>query len=329
MPGHGTAPRPHSLRTRASTGNEVRVAEGGVGQWQLSRPTVSEFGLLTIAVLGVSMSAPLTALAAAPALGIAFWRNAVGAALLVPGATAQLRRQPLSRRQLALCLLSGGFLAAHFAAWLPSVTLTTVAASTALVCTTPIWTTLAARIAGHRVPGQVWIGLALGLLGVVLVTGVDVTVSTRALTGDLLALLGGILAAGYVLLGASIREQVSTAAYAAVCYSTAAVLLAAAALATGAPLGGYAARDWLLILGITVCAQMLGHTILNRVVSTVGPTVVGLAILLEVPGAALLAFVLIGQVPALLVVPGLVLIVGGIAVVIRSGGDRVQTGPST
>lgn len=299
------------------------------GQWQLTRPTGIEFGLLAVAILGVSMSAPLTALVAAPALGIALWRNALGAALLIPGAVTVLRRQPLTRRQLALCMLSGAFLAAHFAAWLPSVTLTTVAASTALVCTTPMWTTLAARLTGNQVPRLVWVGLSLGLLGVLLVTGVDVTVSARALSGDLLALLGGILAAGYVLIGASVREQVSTTAYAGVCYSTAAVLLAVAALVTGVPLGGYTTRDWLLILAITICAQMLGHTIFNRVVSTVGPTVVGMAILFEVPGAALLAFVLIGQVPPLLVVPGLVLIVTGLALVIRAGGDQVETGPTT
>ncbi|MDQ3466003.1 MAG: DMT family transporter [Actinomycetota bacterium] len=305
------------------------MAERHVGQWQLARPSGPDLGLLAVAVIGVSMSAPLTALVAAPALGIAFWRNAVGAALLAPSAAIRLRRQPLSRRQFALCLLSGAFLAAHFAAWLPSITLTTVAASTALVCTTPMWTTLAARAAGHRVPARVWLGLALGLLGVVLVTGVDVTVSTRALSGDLLALLGGFLAAGYVLIGAAVREEVSTTAYAGVCYSTAAVLIAGAAWFAGVPLAGYAVRDWLLILAITICAQMLGHTIFNRVVSTVGPTVVGMAILLEVPGAALLAFVLIGQVPPLLVVPGLVLIVSGLAIVIRSGGDRVETGPAT
>ena len=303
------------------------MAERRVGQWQLARPTGAEFALLAVAVAGVSMSAPLTALAAAPALGIAFWRNAVGAVLLAPGATAVLRREPLTRRQLGMCMLAGAFLAAHFAAWLPSINLTTVAASTALVCTTPIWTTLAARLGGHRIPHRVWFGLALGLIGVVLVTGVDVTVSARAVGGDFLALLGGVLAAGYVLIGATVREHVSTAAYAGVCYSTAAVLLAGAALLAGIPLAGYATRDWLLILAIAVSAQMLGHTIFNRVVSTVGPTVVGLAILLEVPGAALLAVALIGQVPPLLVVPGLVLIVSGIAVVIRSGQRPGATPP--
>ena len=37
-----------------------------------------------VAVLGVSMSGPLTALVVAPVLAVAFWRNAAGAALLLP-----------------------------------------------------------------------------------------------------------------------------------------------------------------------------------------------------------------------------------------------------
>lgn len=298
-------------------------------QWQVLRPSGTEFALMAVAVVGVSLSAPLTALVAAPVLGIAFWRNAVGAALLAPGALTSYRRRRLTRRQLGLCVLSGAFLAVHFAAWLPSITLTSVAASTALVTTTPIWTAVAARVAGHRVRAGVWTGLALAVLGVVLVTGVDVTVSGQALLGDLLALLGGAMAACYVLIGSTVRREVNTTTYAAVCYASCALLVALAAVVSRTPLGGYSARDWLLILAITVVAQMLGHTIFNRVVSTVGPTVVGLAILLEVPGAAVLAFVLIGQVPPLLAVPGLVLVLLGIAVVIRSGDDRVQAGPAS
>ncbi len=293
-------------------------------QWRVGRPSGPDSALIAVGVIGVSLSAPLTALCLAPALGIAFWRNIAGAAVLLPSGWRALRRAPLDRRQFRLCLLAGAFLAAHFAFWLPSISLTTVAASTALVCTTPIWTTLVARVAGQEVPRMVWAGLLIGLAGVVLVTGVDVTVSREAVLGDLLALAGGALAAGYVLVGAAVRETVGTAAYAVVCYTTAAVLLAGGALAAGVSLGGYDGRDWLLIAAITVCAQLLGHTVFNRVVANVGPTVVGLAILLEVPGAALLALVLIGQTPPLLVLPGLALILGGLALVIRSGGDTAE-----
>ena len=225
----------------------------------------------------------------------------------------------LRARQLVSSVVAGLFLAAHFAAWLPSLSMTTVAASTALVTTTPIWTALAARFSGVHLPAQVWWGLGLAVLGAALIAGVDVTVSWEALAGDGLALLGAICAGGYMLAGARARERLTTSAYAVVCYSTCAVALAVAALVAGVPLAGFSARDWWLIAAITFCAQLLGHTLLNLVLSSVGPTVVGLAILLEVPGALLVALVLLQQVPPLLAVPGMVAVVLGVALVVRAG----------
>jgi drug/metabolite transporter (DMT)-like permease len=275
---------------------------------------------MAVAVVGVSFSGPLTAMVAASFLAIAFWRTAAGAVVLLP---VLLRRrgtlQGLRARQLVSSVVAGLFLAAHFAAWLPSLSMTTVAASTALVTTTPIWTALAARFSGVHLPGQVWWGLVLAVVGAALIAGVDVTVSWEALAGDGLALLGAVCAGGYMLAGARARERLTTSAYAVICYSTCAVAVAVAALVVGVPLTGFSARDWWLIAAITFCAQLLGHTLLNLVLSSVGPTVVGLAILLEVPGALLVALVLLQQVPPLLAVPGMVAVVIGVALVVRAG----------
>jgi drug/metabolite transporter (DMT)-like permease len=276
---------------------------------------------MAIAVVGVSFSGPLTALVAASFLAIAFWRTAAGAVLLLPVLLLRERAtlRGLRARQLVSSLVAGLFLAAHFAAWLPSLSMTTVAASTALVTTTPIWTALAARATGVHLPATVWWGLALAVFGAALIAGVDVTVSWEALAGDGLALLGAVCAGGYMLAGARARERLTTSAYAIVCYSTCAVVLAVAAVVADVPLGGFSARDWWLIAAITFCAQLLGHTLLNLVLSSVGPTVVGLAILLEVPGALLVALALLQQAPPLLAVPGLVAVVGGVALVVRGG----------
>ncbi|MQA32267.1 EamA family transporter [Modestobacter roseus] len=283
---------------------------------------------MAVAVVGVSFSGPLTALVATSFLAIAFWRNAAGAVLLVP---LLLRDRPalagVGVRQLGSSVVAGLFLAAHFAAWLPSLSMTTVAASTALVTTTPIWTALAARVSGVHLPRQVWAGLALAVLGAALIAGVDVTVSWEALAGDGLALLGAICAGGYMLAGARARTRLTTSAYAVACYSTCALALAVAALVAGVPLVGFSARDWWLIAAITVCAQLLGHTILNKVLSTVGPTVVGLAILLEVPGALLVALVLLQQAPPLLALPGMVAVVIGVALVVRAGRPAPEADP--
>jgi drug/metabolite transporter (DMT)-like permease len=163
----------------------------------------------------------------------------------------------------------------------------------------------------------VWAGLALAVVGAALIAGVDVTVSLRALGGDALALLGAVCAGGYVLAGARARRRLGTASYAVTAYSTCALALAVAAVAARVPLAGFPARDWLLIAAITFCAQLLGHTLFNLVVASVGPTVVGLAILLEVPGALLVALVLLRQLPPLLAVPGMVAVVAGVALVVR------------
>jgi drug/metabolite transporter (DMT)-like permease len=286
---------------------------------------------MAVAVVGISMSGPLTALVAAPFLAIAFWRNAAGAAALLPVLLTRERAtlRGLRPRDLASSVLAGVFLAAHFAAWLPSLSMTTVAASTALVTTTPIWTALAARVSGVRLPAAVWWGLVLAVLGAALIAGVDVTVSPEALAGDGLATLGAICAGGYVLAGARARQRLATSAYAVVCYSVCALAIAVAAGIVGAPLTGFGARDWWLIAGITVCAQLFGHTLLNLVLSSVGPTVVSLAVLLEVPGALLVALVLLQQAPPPLALPGMAAVVAGVAVVVRAGRPTTLVEPAT
>jgi drug/metabolite transporter (DMT)-like permease len=289
--------------------------------WELRRPGGRETAIIAVAVVGISLSGPMTALVTAPFLAIAFWRNAAGAAALLPVLLIRERSTltGLRLRDLRSSAVAGLFLAAHFAAWLPSLSMTTVAASIALVTTTPIWTALAARIAGVRLPAAVWWGLVLAIVGAALIAGVDVTVSWRAVAGDGLALLGAIAAGGYVLAGARARERLATSAYTVVCYSVCAFVLAVAALVVGVPLAGFSARDWWLIAGITVVAQLLGHTLLNLVLSSVGPTVVSLAVLLEVPGSLLVALVLLQQAPPLLALPGMAAVVVGVALVVRAG----------
>lgn len=299
--------------------------------WAIQRPGGRDVALMGIAVLGVSMSGPLTALVVAPVLAVAFWRNAAGAAALLPVLLTRERSTlaGLGWRDLRSSVVAGLFLAAHFAAWLPSLTMTTVAASTALVTTTPIWTALAARFAGVRLPAGVWWGLVLAVAGAGLIAGVDLTVSLEALVGDGLALLGAIFAGGYVLAGAKARERLSTSAYAVVAYTVCAVAVGLGALAFDVPLLGMSGRDWLLIGGITVCAQLLGHTLLNLVLSTVGPTMVSLVILLEVPGATLVALVLLQQAPPLLALPGMVAVVAGVALVVRGSRPTTLVEPAT
>lgn len=228
----------------------------------------------------------------------------------------ELRRiGPDTRRHSAL---AGVFLAGHFATWVPSLSFTSVASSVALVSTTPVWSALLAQRRGESVPASTWRGIAVALAGVVMLTGVDVSIEPRALFGDLLALMGGVLAAFYLNAGADARQRVSTATYTTVCYSVAAVGLLLICLGGSQSLAGYDSKTWLALAATAAGPQLLGHTVVNRVLRTTGPMVVSIAILGEIIGAALLAWAFFGEVPPVAALPAGLLIGLGIVTVVRS-----------
>lgn len=290
------------------------------------RPPRADIAVLAVAVAAVGTSGPLIAATAAPALAIAFWRNVFGAASLAPFTLWRHLRElrAMNGAQWLSSLAAGIALGLHFSAWTPSLTMTSVASATAFAAAQPIFAALIALLRGEHVSRQAWIGILIAVAGVVALSGVDLRLSVRAFSGDLLALLAGALAAIYMTVGASVRKTVSLAPYAVVCYSMAAVVLFGLAAATGEHLTGLPGGAWIKILALTAGAQLLGHTLFNRVLKTTSATVVSLCILLEVPTAAVIAALWLGQVPSWSMVPGALLILAGLAVV-TLGGDGVKS----
>jgi drug/metabolite transporter (DMT)-like permease len=283
--------------------------------------------MVTVGVFGASLSAPIAAATAAPAIAVGFWRNAFGTAATLPYVVAQRRRDTLRglpRSAWWNSLVAGVLLAVHFGTWLTSLRMTSVAAATALVCTTPIWVVAWDLLRGVRVPRAVLGGTVLAILGGVAVTGVDAAASTRALAGDGLAVLGAIAAAGYIAAGESARRHATNGEYTLLAYGTCSLALVPVALVTGSELAGYETRTWVELIVLTVSAQLLGHTLLNAALPRVGGTAVALALLFEVPGATLVAWVWPGQTPSGWVIPGTALMLAGLAIVVRAGGAAQQ-----
>jgi drug/metabolite transporter (DMT)-like permease len=290
----------------------------------LVRPPAPDIARLGIAVIFISLSGPMIAATAAPALAIAFWRCLIGSGLT--GVWVGLRRRralaALTRRELKLTALAGVFLGLHFATWIPSLTLTTVAASTALVATQPIWAALIARAMGVRINRRIWIGITISLTGVIVLTGVDLSVDPQHLLGDALALIGAVFAAAYVSVAERVRRTVDTSTMTFVLYAVSAITILPLAFVFGQELAGFDARAWALIIAVTLGAQLLGHSMMNRVLSSTSATVVSLAILFEMPGATIVAAIWLGQVPPLGLLPAAALILIGLVVVIRAADKR-------
>jgi len=267
-------------------------------------------------VLCASTAPPIIAATAAPALAIAFWRTGAAAALLLPLTLARGELRRVGSPWLAV--LAGAALAAHFGTFIPSLQYTSVASASALVCSQAVWAGLLGRLLGERLPGRAWVGTAICLVGVLLVTGVDVSLSERALGGDALALAAGVFGGVYIVTGGFVRRDTSTLAYTQLCYGACGLLLLAACLIAGRPLTGYSTADWIRIAVLTVVGQLMGHSIFNFVLRSISPTIVSLATLFTVPLAALIAALALGQTPPIAAVPALALLVAGTAIVISA-----------
>ncbi len=277
--------------------------------------------VLAVALLGICTTGPIIAESSVPPLALAAWRCLLGA--LVLAAVASIRHwgqwRQLTRSQWRGMFAAGVFLALHFATWVPSIKLTTVASSTALVATQPVWAALFAKARGRQISRSMWCGIAISLSGAVWLAGADFAVaSPRALLGDALALLGAILAAAYVTAGEQVRASVGTNVYSAVVYGIAACLLLVIAGATKTTLNGWDADQWSSIIALTVFGQLIGHTLINRVLLTTSATVTSTAILFEMPGSTLIAAVWLQQTPPTQVWPALALVLVGLYLVVRA-----------
>lgn len=305
------------------------VSHGAPGEPMSTGPPVLDVLLLGVAVLAVSTAAPLIRAATAPTLAIAFWRNALVLPVIALAvwlrSRAELRALDPGARRLAL--IAGLFLAAHFATWVPSLSFTSVASSVALVATQPVWAALIARGRGQYVARRTWWGIGVAIAGVVVLSGVDLSISPRALGGDLLAMTGGMLAAAYVTVGAEVRRTVSTGVYTLVCYSVAAAVLLVVCLVGRQPVAGYPGWTWLALLAMAAGPQLLGHSVVNRVLRTISPVVVSVAILFEIVGAAVLAWIAFGEIPPASAIPAAMLIGAGVVLVIStSTGEPAVSG---
>ena len=275
-------------------------------------PAPKDLGLLTLGVIGVGTSGPIIAASAMPVPSLIFWRNLGGALIMLPFAFKNSEwKSREERHSILLSCCAGVFLAAHFICFFLAMRFTSVAAGTALAALQPIFTAIYFKTRGGVIPRRAWGGMFIAFLSVLLITGIDFQISLRNFAGDMLALLGAALAAGYMLIGSKAQQKLSTSTYTSACYLTCAITALLIALATGSQFLHFEARQWWLVIGLILGAQLLGHTMFNMALRRVSPVFVALIVFFEVPVSALIAFFWIDQVPPAGIIPGIIgLLVG-------------------
>ena len=276
--------------------------------------------VLLAGVVAVSWAAPLVRLAGdVPSLTIAALRLSIAAPVMgaVAAGTRRDELRRITRRDLALLVLAGLVLAGHFAFWIASIQRTSVVASVVLVTMNPVFVSLGAWAWLHERPSNaVLAGTAIALAGALLLAAEDIG-DPVSLTGDLLALIGSLLASVYLVIGRGVRARMSTVGYSAVVNAVAAVTLLAVMFAAGAQVRGLGGESYLLILLIAPGPQLIGHNSFNWALGSLPAAVVAIAILGEPVGATLIAAVMLDEVPTLLQWLGGSVVLAGLYVALR------------
>jgi len=281
-----------------------------------ARPDLIRLGL---GIIGIGTSGPLIAMSTMPVLTLIFWRNLGGSLVTLPFA---LRHQR-DRAGVKWALIAGVVLALHFVGFFLAMRMTTVAAGTALVALQPIFAALFVKLSGGHIPSKAWLGMIVSFAGVLVVVGVDLQISFKSFLGDLAALISAALAAAYMIAGSKAQRTLETTTYTTICYFICSMTALPMALIAGNEIFSFAAKEWWILLGLILGAQLLGHSMFNSALKRVSPAVVSLIVFFEVPVSAVLAAWWLDQTPPAGIIPGIALIlIGCILVVTRTRGAR-------
>jgi len=283
--------------------------------------------ILSAGVLMSSSAAVLVRLCNAPALIIATYRLGISSLVVLPLAVYKSGKQLVSGRssdRVAL-ICSGIFLAIHFAFWISSLDHTSVASSAVLVNTIPIFVGLGGwLILKEKITRRLTIGTAVAFAGAATVALVDWE-EGHGFFGDLLAVGGAITVSGHLLISRRQRQRLDLLPYLGIVNTVSAVVLIALSISAQHDFFGYDDRTYLLFALLAIGPQLLGHTSFNYVLKRISPSVVALALLGEPIGAALLAYLVLDEVPSSAFFIGAPIIFSGILLATFPAGSGKKT----
>ncbi len=276
--------------------------------------------VLLVGVVSVSFASIFIRLAEAPPLVIAAYRLTIASLILLPITSRKSMGslKKLSRRDVLLILLASFFIALHFGLWITSLSYTSIASSVILVTSHPAFVAVISYFLWSERLNKLTIsGIVVALMGIILINYGGFTFGTRAIFGDLLALVAAFAMGAYLIIGKQVRARIDILPYLTLIYSGAAVILLLAAASFGHSFTGYSSTTYLMMVLLAIVPQLIGHSCLNLAVRLIPVTFVSVAILGEPVGATILGYFILSEVPTVQEIVGGFFILLGIFTVLR------------
>jgi len=273
---------------------------------------------LLIGAACIGTSALWVKVSEAGPVSTAFWRVMLALPLLSAWALAERGRPSRadSATERRLLLWAGLFFAGDLAVWHWSVVLTSVANSTLLANTAPIFVTLAAWILFHRTPsGRFLAGLATALAGMAVLIGGDFRLAGRQVLGDTLGVVSAMFYAGYQIVVTRLRASLSTASIMAKSGAITAAALLPLALVSGEQFLPLTDGGWGKLIGLALVSQVVGQSLIAYAMAHLAATFSSVGLLFQPVMAALFAWMLLGETLGWIEIAGAMTVLIGIRIV--------------
>ncbi len=262
--------------------------------------------ILPICIIAVSFGSIFIRLSNAHPISIAFHRllfSTLILSLFIPKYAPEIKN--ISKKRWLALLSTGLLLSIHFAAWVSSLSYTSVASSVVLVTAHPLvvaW--ISHWYLGEKTSKKAYLAIILALVGIIIMTSSNYRISEAALFGDILAIIGMLGVAGYIIRGREIRREMSVIPYAFLVYLFTTIFLGLFSIGFSTTFRIYPRREYILFILMAIIPHTLGHTLYNWALKYIKARIVSVSLLGEPVGASILAFFILNEVPPFLTLVG-------------------------
>lgn len=280
--------------------------------------------LLFMATFAVAISGTMVRLSETGPTATAFWRMALAIPpmLLMLGLErrggATVTARTLTNHDFLFLAAAGVCFGIEIAIWNAAMMMTSVANGTLLSNLSPLFVALGGHfVLGQRFSRTFHIGLTLSLVGAGVLMGEDLSISTRHLAGDALALSAAAVFGAYILIIAKLRSRLSTSVIMLWTCVFAAVPILPLPFILGEVFWPYSLGGWAVLLAVALICQAGGQSLLTYALAHLPAAFSSIGFLLVPVNAAIVAWIVLGEPVRPLQTVGAAIILAGIVVARR------------
>ncbi|MEZ4666668.1 MAG: DMT family transporter [Anaerolineae bacterium] len=248
------------------------------------------------------------------------FRLILGALIVTPFVIRNYRSslRQLNKSDLVMMIVAGFLLSMHLLAGFAALEHTSVLISNVIGSTLTIWVALMeVYLLGVQLGRFVWIALGVTLIGglIIALTGNNQSLGDNPSLGNLLALMAALAGAAYAISGRQSRSKIPFLVYVWLLFGFGGIFSLVVVAITHGSFVGHTANGYLAIIMLTLSAQLVGHSIYNYVLRRLPATLVSVSSQIGTVISAVLAFLLLKEIPGAWQLLGSAIIIGGITLV--------------